>query len=109
LGSESLDAIVSNPPYLTDGEYAGLEPSVKEWEPGPALAGGIDGLQPTRELAADGLRVVRPGGWLALEIDASRAAETAQLVEDAGWSDPTVHDDLFGRARYLLARRSETL
>jgi release factor glutamine methyltransferase len=57
----------------------------------------------------DALRVVRPGGWLALEVDAKRAGETARLAERAGWRDVTVHDDLFGRARYLLARRSEAV
>ncbi len=109
LGTETLDAIVSNPPYLTEDEYAHLDPSVKDWEPRSALAGGSDGLVATRSLVLDGERVLRPGGWLALEIDVTRAAETARLLEGAGWSDLKVHDDLFGRARYLLARRSEML
>jgi release factor glutamine methyltransferase len=60
-------------------------------------------------LVEDAIRVVRPGGWIALEVDASRGAESARLAEVAGWSEIAVHDDLFGRARYLLARRSEML
>jgi release factor glutamine methyltransferase len=107
LGGETMDAIVSNPPYLTEAEYANLDPSVKAWEPKSALASGADGLEATRRLVGDAGRVLRPGGWIALEIDSTRGDVTAGLVEDAGWSDITVHDDLFGRARYLLARRSE--
>jgi release factor glutamine methyltransferase len=109
LGSETFDVIVSNPPYLTEAEYERLEPSVRAWEPREALVAGQDGLEEVRLLMADAFRVVRPGGWLALEVDASRAPETARLAEQAGWSDLAVHDDLFGRARYLLARRSEAL
>lgn len=107
LGPESLDALVSNPPYLTAGEYGRLDASVRDWEPAVALASGADGLEATRRLLLDGLRVVRPGGWIAIEIDASRGLPTARLADAAGWSDVTVQDDLFGRARYLLARRSE--
>lgn len=109
LGTASLDAVVSNPPYLTEAEYAGLDPSVKGWEPKAALASGEDGLLATRHLVCDALRVIRPGGWLALEIDAARGSETARVAEAAGWTDVAVHDDLFCRARYLLARRSEML
>ncbi len=107
LGEGSLDAVISNPPYLSTAEYEHLDPSVKSWEPRDALASGSDGLAATRRLVDGALGVVRHGGWLALEIDTTRAAETADLAEQAGWSDVTVQDDLFGRARFLLARRSE--
>jgi release factor glutamine methyltransferase len=109
FGLEAFHAVVSNPPYLTDLEYEALDASVKSWEPREALAAGPDGLAPTLAIIEDALRVIRPGGWLALEVDASRAGETARLAATAGWSDVTIHDDLFGRARYLLARRSEAL
>ena len=107
FASEAFDALVANPPYLTDAEYDRLDPSVKAWEPREALVGGGDGLGPTRTLLGDGRRVVRAGGLVALEIDASRAPDAARLALEAGWCDVSVHDDLFGRARYLLARRSE--
>lgn len=109
LGSETVDAIVSNPPYLTEAEYETLEPAVRAWEPREALVAGQDGFDDIRLLVTDALRVVRPGGWLALEVDANRAHDTARLAQQAGWSDLMIHDDLFGRARYLLARRSEAL
>jgi release factor glutamine methyltransferase len=107
LRPESLDALVSNPPYLTAGEYAALDPAVRDWEPELALAGGTDGLEAITRLFVDGREVVRPGGWLALEIDCARAALCAWRAGVSGWTDVAIHADLFGRERYLLARRSD--
>ena len=107
LGAASCDALISNPPYLTEAEHAALAPDVRDWEPAGALASGADGMDAIRTLASDGLRVVRPGGWLALELDASRAALAAEISTAAGWTDIEVINDLFGRERYLLARRSD--
>lgn len=104
----SLDAIVSNPPYLTEREHAALESSVRDWEPAAALISGEDGMVATARLLREGRSVLRPGGWLALEVDSSRASAAAQLAGELGWSDVTVHVDLFGRERYMLARRSDT-
>ena len=108
LAGERLDAVVANPPYLTDAEYEALDPSVRSWEPALALVSGPDGLDATRRLVASGLDVVKAGGWIALEVDCERAAAVARLAADAGWTDPAVHRDLYDRARYVLARRSET-
>lgn len=108
LRGERLDALVANPPYLTAEEYASLEPAVRAWEPRLALESGEDGLTATRELLRAGLDVVRPGGWIALEVDCHRAAAVARLAAGFGWVDPAVHQDLFDRARFVLARRSET-
>ena len=107
LGPASCDALVSNPPYLTDAEHGALDPGVRDWEPVLALASGADGMQATWELLTDGLRVVRPGGWIALELDASRADLAARAAESAGWAQVSVINDLFGRERYLLAQRSD--
>lgn len=108
LGSESFDAVVSNPPYLTVREHAGLDPAVSRWEPREALVSGEDGLGATALLLDDGRRVLRPGGWIALELDANRAAMVAQLARGLGYKAVEVRTDLFGRERYLLARRSKT-
>jgi release factor glutamine methyltransferase len=106
LADASLDALVSNPPYLTTAEYAALDPAVRAWEPGSALESGADGMGATRRLLAEGRRVLKPGGWIALEVDCTRAAVTAAVARALGWSDVIVETDLFGRERYLLARRS---
>jgi len=106
LGDASVDLLVSNPPYLTEREWSGLEDGVKAWEPALALRSGADGLGATRRLLDDGRRVVVAGGWIALEIDMARAADAAALAHGAGWRHVTVERDLFGRERYLLAQRS---
>jgi release factor glutamine methyltransferase len=103
----SLDALVSNPPYLTAGEYAVLDAAVRHWEPALALASGADGLEATTRVLDEGRAVLRPGGWLALEIDCTRSADCAGRAGALGWTDVAIHADLFGRERYLLARRSD--
>ena len=55
----------------------------------------------------DGGGVVRPGGWIAVELDCSRAAEAARRASALDWADVAIHHDLFGRERYLLARRND--
>ena len=107
IGPGSFDVLVANPPYLTDREYGVLDRSVKEWEPAEALASGADGLEASRRLLRAGLKVVRPGGLLALEVDCSRAAAAGHEAREAGWEGVALLDDLFGRARYLIARRGE--
>lgn len=106
LADGSLDALVSNPPYLTTAEYAVLDPAVRRWEPGVALESGEDGMATTRRLLAEGRRVIKPGGWIALEVDCTRAMMAAACARELGWTDVVVETDLFGRERYLLARRS---
>ena len=55
-------------------------------------------LREAREVAA-------PGAALVMELDASRAAATADVARGLGWTEVKVHDDLFGRPRYLAARQ----
>jgi release factor glutamine methyltransferase len=107
LAARSLDALVSNPPYLTTQEYGALDPSVREWEPELALASGPDGLEAIGRLLVDGRRVLRPGAWLALEVDEARAGLCAARAAALGYTEVAIHTDLFGRERYLLARRSD--
>ena len=106
LRPRSMDAVISNPPYLTEREYAELDSSVKAWEPAVALVSGPDGLHATIRLLREAREVLRPAGWLALEVDCTRAAAAAAAAGSLGWTDIAVRPDLFGRERYLLARRS---
>ena len=108
LRGRRFDAVVSNPPYLTEPEYAALEPGVREWEPEGALVSGADGMVHTRRLLDEARAVMAPGGLVALEVDSRRAGHVAHEAEKLGWTDVRTHDDLFGRARYLLARLGAT-
>ena len=105
LGGERVDVLVSNPPYVATGEWERLEPGVRDFEPREALDGGADGLGPTRELVRVAEATLQPGGLLALEVDASRAGLVSALAAEAGLVECTVLEDLFGRPRYLRARR----
>ena len=107
LAGLGLDALVSNPPYLTEREYAGLDPSVRKWEPAEALVSGVDGLTHTRRLLDEGRGVLHSDGWMVLEVDCHRAEACAAVARHFGWVDVEVHRDLFGRERYLTARRGE--
>jgi release factor glutamine methyltransferase len=99
-------AIVSNPPYISWGEAAGLPSSVRDWEPAVALFSGESGLCATTVLVREAADVLEPGGMLALEIDARRAAAVAELVvNDGRYTAVAVRTDLFGRERFVTAMR----
>ncbi len=108
LAGRRFDAVVSNPPYLSGAEYAALDPAVRNWEPAGALESGPGGMEHTRRLLAGAKDVLVPGGLLALEVDERRAGLTAAVAQRLGWDRVTVKDDLFGRARYVLARSGAT-
>jgi release factor glutamine methyltransferase len=81
---------------------------VREWEPALALKAGADGMDLTTRLLQHGWGSMRPGGWMALELDCTRANAAVGLATDNGWRNVSLHLDLFGRERYLLAQRSDT-
>ncbi len=104
---EQFDVVVSNPPYVAEGERPGLEPEVLEWEPEDALFAGPDGLDVIRRIVAGAPARLRDGGLLALEIGAGQAGAVEGLLDGAeGWDSVTVRADLAGRERVVLAERS---
>ena len=105
VAGERFDVVVANPPYITTAEVAGLEPGVRDFEPAAALDGGPDGLRDVRRLLEAVPAVLVPGGWLVMELDSTRAGRAAELALRGGWTTVRVTDDLFGRPRYLAARR----
>ncbi len=106
LAGESLDVIVSNPPYIAEGEMSALPNDVREWEPAGALRSGGDGLEATKEIIAGAPGVLKPGGLLAMEVDARRADRTADILqEDRRYCEIEVIADLTGRQRFAIARR----
>lgn len=101
----AVDVVVSNPPYVADGELAGLEPEVLDWDPRDALVSGPTGHEVSDRLIAEAPDWLRPGGWLLLEVDAARAAEAARRCLAAGYAEAHVVADLAGRDRVVAARR----
>ena len=103
LAGERCTAIVSNPPYVAEVEFAALPPAVRDYEPRGALVSPEHGIYHARRLLDEARDHLMPGGMLALEIDERRAHAVVELARAAGWSRAVVHRDLFGRDRYLLA------
>ncbi len=103
VAGELYDVIVSNPPYVTEDEFARLDTGVRNFEPPEALVSGEDGLELTRCLVEHAGAHLAPGGLFALEVDSSRADTVLELARVAGWRAARLEMDVFGRARYLLA------
>lgn len=99
-----FDLIVSNPPYLTAEEMAVLQPEVQQ-EPAMALDGGVDGLLFYRALARDYKRLVRPGGWIAVEIGWQQGEAVSALLAQNGWAEIRVQKDYGGNERCVVGRR----
>ncbi|MBL0938050.1 MAG: peptide chain release factor N(5)-glutamine methyltransferase [Gemmatimonadaceae bacterium] len=96
--------IVSNPPYIAYDEAAALPAAVRDWEPPLALFASDGGMARYRALIDGAHDVLFPGGWLVLELDASRAGITAELAVARGYQQVQVKQDLAGRDRVLLAQ-----
>lgn len=96
--------IVSNPPYIAYDEAEALPRSVRDWEPPLALFAAEGGLSRYRALLGGGLAVLEPGGWMVLELDASRGPETATIARQQGYDAVEIRQDYSGRDRVLLAR-----
>ncbi len=103
LSSETFEVVVSNPPYVTEWEYAHLDASVRGYEPGTALVGGTDGMEHTRTLIEETPSCLAPGGLLALEVDCTRALTALAVAQAAGFRNARLERDVFGHPRYLLA------
>ena len=101
----ALDVLVSNPPYVADGELADLEPEVREHDPRAALVSGPTGHEVSDRLIALAMQWLKPGGWLLLEVADTRAQECAQRAAAAGLADAEALADLAGRPRFVRARR----
>ncbi|NJD11711.1 MAG: peptide chain release factor N(5)-glutamine methyltransferase [Gemmatimonadetes bacterium] len=107
--AERFDVVVSNPPYVATGEFAALQPEVKDWEPRLALAGGDDGLDVVRGIVAGAPAHMVRGGLLALEIGATQGPAVLAMLETVGgaWSAARVIKDLAGRERVVLAEAAQ--
>jgi release factor glutamine methyltransferase len=98
--------VVSNPPYIAYDEARDLPSDVRDWEPAVALFSGAQGLDASARLAHDAADALVSGGLFAMEVDARRASLVAELVaRDARFVNVSVHLDLAGRERFVLAER----
>jgi release factor glutamine methyltransferase len=98
------DLLLANLPYVSKGEWEGLAPEIREYEPREALVAGETGLEAIEGLL-DSLAELewRPGA-VALEIGADQAAAVTELVRGAGYTEVETRRDLAGLDRVIVGR-----
>jgi len=108
LKGQIVEAIVSNPPYISPVELPELPPNVRDWEPHSALFADNNGMAVIERLIGQAGDILQPGGLLAMEVDSRRCDLAVQAVQaDARFTDVEPRLDLTGRPRFVVARRKE--
>jgi release factor glutamine methyltransferase len=102
---ESIDLVVSNPPYVDEADRGTLAPEVRDHEPALALFASEHGLGVYRRLVNEASAALRPGGTLILELGAGQRGAVFRLCDDAGLAIVRVLPDLQGIARALVATK----
>ncbi len=106
LPGGAFDIILSNPPYVPEGDMAGLMPEVRDFEPRQALCGGADGLDFYRRLIPGAVGRLNAGGWLLFEVGIHQAGEVLTLFEESGgYVDLFSARDTAGIERVVGGRR----
>lgn len=93
---QRFDLIVSNPPYIAEGDP---HLNALGHEPGSALTAGPDGLDDIRVLVSTAPGALNPGGWLLLEHGHDQAAAVCALLQTAGFEQAGSRTDLAGIGR----------
>lgn len=102
-----FDCIVSNPPYIPDGDIAGLDVSVRDYEPLMALRGGEDGLDFYRAITEKWRDALKMGGRLFFEVGIGQADDVLRMMRGVGFGDGTVTADTGGVARVVAGTLCE--
>ncbi len=106
LGDERFDFVLSNPPYISDAEWAAVLPNVKDYEPTMALRSGADGLDHLRPLIAGAAQHLLPGGQMLLEMSSTQGDVIEQLAAEAGLVELKILKDHEDLPRVLVAGAS---
>ena len=101
-----VDLLVSNPPYVPQGEASSLAPNVRDHEPHAALfVPDADPLLFYRTIAQLGLRILQAGGQLWFEVHHRHGAEVLPMLTDLGYARTGIATDLSGMDRFVHAER----
>lgn len=101
-----FDAIVSNPPYVTDSERASMEANVLDYEPALALfVPDDDPLLFYRAIADFAWTHLSIGGRLFFEINHRFGAEIVMMLRHKGFANCAVQHDAFGKERFVVAQK----
>lgn len=99
--TERFNVIVSNPPYIPSAVIEELEPEVRDHEPRGALDGTADGLYFYRILAEECAKHLTPGGHVYFEIGYDQGMAVKELLDNHGFKDTRVIQDLTGKDRVV--------
>ena len=106
LQDGTVDMIISNPPYVSEDELAGLPPEVKDFGPREALLGGIDGLDFYRKIISNAPSKIKNNGKLILELDDGQSNAVSELINQTGLMKIVeIRNDYQGIARVLIAEK----
>lgn len=105
LEAQSFDLVVSNPPYISEEEYAALDAGVRNFEPRSALVPGPEGLEHPRAVEAAARALLKEGGLFLMEHGHLQGEACRALCPDAYWKDVRTGRDLAGKDRFLFAVR----
>ncbi len=98
--------MVSNPPYVGESEEDQVQLEVRKFEPRNAVFAGPKGTEVIARLMPQARQILRPGGWLILEISGTIAEEVRKLLD--GWQDVQIKPDLQSIPRIVQARKPKT-
>jgi len=99
----AFDYVVSNPPYIGEWEAESVEAQVRRFEPRGALFAGPRGVEVFARLIPQAESVLKPGGWLVMEMGHSSRDQVCGLLHS--WAEIRITNDLQGIARVVAARR----
>ena len=104
FSSNTFDMVVCNPPYVPLADLPGLQRELRS-EPSIALFGGQDGLRVYEKLTAAVARILKPGGWLLLELGYNTRSAVGAPLTGPEWGEISVKTDLAGIDRVLAVQR----
>ena len=105
IADNTMEVVVSNPPYVAQKDRNSLQREVRDWEPAQALFAGETGLDIYQRLIPEAWRVLKPGGLLALELGHTQAEAVAALATN--WNNLELTPDLAGIPRVLTCEKPE--
>jgi len=101
-----IDLVLSNPPYVAEGEWARLQPEVRDHEPREALVAGASGLEAYEALAPAAALLLRPEGHCVIELGFGQADRVRALFVAAGLRTVEIRPDLNRIPRVLIAQKA---
>lgn len=103
---EAFDLVLSNPPYVSEAEFARLDRGIREHEPAGAFLAGPDGLSFLRRIASGADEHLLAGGAVAVEVGWRQSGKARELFARAGLSGAGVFRDPGGVERVVAARKA---